>query len=55
LGVEFISSSVTLEPSGIISTGTAAGVGHAKGVHLKVGDQVEASIEEIGALKNTMV
>jgi 2-keto-4-pentenoate hydratase/2-oxohepta-3-ene-1,7-dioic acid hydratase in catechol pathway len=55
LGVEFISSSVTLEPIGIISTGTAAGVGHAKGVHLKVGDQVEASIEEIGALKNTMV
>ncbi|MBT5847220.1 MAG: hypothetical protein HOK62_05775 [Verrucomicrobiales bacterium] len=55
LGVEFISSSITLEPNDIISTGTAAGVGHAKGVHLKVGDQVEASIEEIGALENTMV
>jgi 2-keto-4-pentenoate hydratase/2-oxohepta-3-ene-1,7-dioic acid hydratase in catechol pathway len=52
LGVEFISSFVTLDPGDIFSTGTAAGVGHAKGVHLKAGDQVEASIE---ALKNTMV
>jgi 2,4-didehydro-3-deoxy-L-rhamnonate hydrolase len=55
LGVEFISSSITLKPNDIISTGTAAGVRHAKGVHLKVGDQVEAIIEEIGALENTMV
>ena len=53
--IVFISSFVTLEPGDIISTGTAAGVGHAKGVHLKAGDQVEASIEGIGALKNTMV
>ncbi|MDP6903203.1 MAG: fumarylacetoacetate hydrolase family protein [Verrucomicrobiota bacterium] len=53
--IEFISSFVTLEPGDIISTGTAAGVGHAKGVHLKAGDQVEANIEGIGALKNTMV
>ncbi len=53
--IEFISSFVTLEPGDIISTGTAAGVGHAKGVHLKAGDQIEATIEGIGALKNTMV
>jgi len=53
--IEFISSFVTLEPGDIISTGTAAGVGHAKGVHLKEGDQIEASIEGIGVLKNTMV
>ena len=53
--IEFISSFVMLEPGDIISTGTAAGVGHAKGVHLQAGDQVEASIEGIGALKNTMV
>ena len=52
--IEFISSFVTLEPGDIISTGTAAGVGHAKGVHLKAGDQIEASIEGIGILKNTM-
>jgi 2-keto-4-pentenoate hydratase/2-oxohepta-3-ene-1,7-dioic acid hydratase in catechol pathway len=30
-------------------------VGHAKGVHLQPGDVVEASIEGIGVLKNTMV
>ncbi len=53
--IEFISSFVTLEPGDIISTGTAAGVGHAKGVHLQAGDQVEASIEGIGTLCNLMV
>ena len=53
--IEFLSSFVTLEPGDIISTGTAAGVGHAKGVHLEAGDQVEASIEGIGTLKNTVV
>ena len=53
--IEFISSFVTLEAGDIISTGTAAGVGHAKGVHLKAGDQVEARIEGVGILKNTMV
>ena len=53
--IEFISSFVTLEPGDIISTGTAAGVGHAKGVHLKAGDQIEASIGGIGILKNTMI
>ena len=53
--IEFISSFVTLEPGDIISTGTAAGVGHAKGVHLKPGDKVDATIEGIGTLKNTIV
>ena len=53
--IEFISSFVTLEPGDIISTGTAAGVGHAKGVHLKPGDKIEAWIEGIGILKNTVV
>lgn len=53
--IEFISSFVTLEPGDIISTGTAAGVGHPKGIHLKAGDQVEASIDGIGALKSTVV
>lgn len=53
--IEFVSAFVTLEPGDIISTGTAAGVGHAKGVHLQPGDVVEASIEGIGVLKNTMV
>ncbi len=53
--IEFISSFVTLEPGDIISTGTAAGVGHAKGVYLKAGDQVAACIEGIGVIENTIV
>jgi len=50
--IEFISSYVTLEPGDIISTGTTAGVGASKGRFLKAGDQVEASIAEIGTLSN---
>ena len=53
--IEFVSAFITLEPGDIISTGTAAGVGHAKGVHLNPGDIVEAGIGGIGVLKNTMV
>jgi 2-keto-4-pentenoate hydratase/2-oxohepta-3-ene-1,7-dioic acid hydratase in catechol pathway len=48
--IEFLSSFVTLEPGDIISTGTPAGVGHAKGIFLKAGDRVEASIGSIGTL-----
>jgi 2-keto-4-pentenoate hydratase/2-oxohepta-3-ene-1,7-dioic acid hydratase in catechol pathway len=53
--IEFISSYVTLEPGDIISTGTPAGVGNAEGTYLKAGDKLEAAIEGIGVLKNTMV
>lgn len=50
--IEFISSFVTLVPGDIISTGTTAGVGHAKGKFLRRGDVMEASIEGIGTLRN---
>jgi 2-keto-4-pentenoate hydratase/2-oxohepta-3-ene-1,7-dioic acid hydratase in catechol pathway len=50
--VAFVSSFVTLEPGDIISTGTPSGVGFPKGKFLKSGDTVEASIENIGVLKN---
>ena len=53
--IEFISSYVTLEPGDMISTGTPAGVGNAKGTYLKAGDKLEAAIEGIGILKNTIV
>lgn len=53
--IEFVSALITLEAGDIISTGTAAGVGHAKGVHLNPGDIVEAGIDGIGVLKNTMI
>lgn len=50
--VAFISSFVTLEPGDVISTGTPAGVGHAKGKFLKSGDRLDAWIEKIGSLSN---
>lgn len=53
--VEFISNFVTLEPGDIISTGTTAGVGSAKGKFLKSGDTLEAAIEHIGVLRNPVV
>ncbi|MFT4556450.1 MAG: fumarylacetoacetate hydrolase family protein [Planctomycetales bacterium] len=53
--VEFISSFVTLEPGDIISTGTTAGVGAAKGKYLKSGDNVHAEIQHIGILRNPVV
>ncbi len=48
--IEFLSSFVTLEPGDLISTGTPAGVGDAKGDYLKAGDRIEASIPSIGTL-----
>ena len=53
--IEFISQSVTLEPGDIISTGTPAGVGAAKGTFLHPGDVTEAAIDGIGVLKNHFV
>ncbi|MEM2144548.1 MAG: fumarylacetoacetate hydrolase family protein, partial [Candidatus Jordarchaeaceae archaeon] len=51
----FISDVMTLEPGDIIATGTPSGVGiYAKPEPrlLKVGDVMEASIEELGILRN---
>lgn len=53
--IEFISSSVTLEPGDIISTGTTSGVGAAKNKYLRPGDIVDAAIEGIGLLRNPVV
>ncbi len=52
--IEFISSFVTLEPGDIISTGTPAGVGNAKGLYLKPGDTLEAHIGSIGTVVTTV-
>jgi 2-keto-4-pentenoate hydratase/2-oxohepta-3-ene-1,7-dioic acid hydratase in catechol pathway len=43
-----------LEPGDIIATGTPTGVGLATGNYLKVGDRIEASIEKLGTLINTL-
>lgn len=48
--IEFISGMMTLEKGDIIATGTPPGVGE-----LKVGDNVEIEIENIGVLKNCVI
>jgi 2-keto-4-pentenoate hydratase/2-oxohepta-3-ene-1,7-dioic acid hydratase in catechol pathway len=56
--IAFISSVMTLQVGDIISTGTPAGVGfYAKPERklLKPGDVIEAEIENIGILRNTVV
>lgn len=53
--IEFISSMTTLEPGDMISTGTPAGVGMGKGLYLKPGDLLEASISSIGTLTSPVV
>ena len=50
-----ISSGITLEPGDIISTGTPEGVGNAKGIFLKPGDQLVARIDRIGELRSPVV
>ena len=52
--IAFISQSVTLTPGDIISTGTSAGIGMPLGKYLHAGDKLEAAIEGIGILRNTM-
>ena len=52
--IAFISQSVTLLPGDIIATGTAEGIGMALGKLLRPGDTLEAAIEGIGLLRNTM-
>ena len=52
--VSFLSNLMTLEPGDIIATGTPSGVGFATGNYLKAGDRIDASIENLGTLTNTL-
>jgi acylpyruvate hydrolase len=54
--IEFISRAFVLEPGDVIATGTPAGVGVFRDppVFLKSGDLVEATIEGIGVLQNSV-
>ncbi|BDR92910.1 fumarylacetoacetate hydrolase family protein [Vulcanisaeta souniana] len=53
--IHWASQGVTLKPGDYISTGTPSGVGFPKGKFLKNGDVVEAEIEKIGILRNTVI
>jgi len=54
--IESLSAGLTLEPGDVIATGTPSGVGFAMDPpqFLKGGDVVEAEIEGIGILRNTI-
>jgi 2-keto-4-pentenoate hydratase/2-oxohepta-3-ene-1,7-dioic acid hydratase in catechol pathway len=54
--IEYVSAGMTLEPGDVISTGTPNGVAAFTGVpYLKEGDIVEATISEIGTLRNPVI
>ena len=50
--IAYLSTIVTLEPGDVIATGTPTGVGMGRGIFLKAGDVVSASIDGIGTLTN---
>jgi 2-keto-4-pentenoate hydratase/2-oxohepta-3-ene-1,7-dioic acid hydratase in catechol pathway len=52
--VSFLSHLMTLEPGDIIATGTPSGVGFPTGNYLRAGDKIEATIEKLGTLTNTL-
>jgi 2-keto-4-pentenoate hydratase/2-oxohepta-3-ene-1,7-dioic acid hydratase in catechol pathway len=55
--IKFISKNITLLPGDIIITGTPSGVGHYRKppIYLTPGSIVEAEIEKIGILRNSVV
>ena len=53
--VSYLSQILTLRPGDVIATGTPTGVGAAHGIFLKHGDQVEATVENIGSLSNRVI
>jgi 2-keto-4-pentenoate hydratase/2-oxohepta-3-ene-1,7-dioic acid hydratase in catechol pathway len=55
--IEFLSSVFTLEPGDIVSTGTPSGVGFARNPprYLKAGDDVSATVQGLGELRNPVV
>ena len=50
--IAYLSSMLTLRPGDVIATGTPTGVGAGRGIFLKAGDIMTASIEHIGTLIN---
>jgi 2-keto-4-pentenoate hydratase/2-oxohepta-3-ene-1,7-dioic acid hydratase in catechol pathway len=53
--IAYLSTIVTLEPGDVVATGTPTGVGMGRGVFLKDGDTITASIPDIGTLTNRVV
>ena len=52
--VSFLSCLMTLEPGDVIATGTPSGVGMATGNYLEAGNRIDATIQNLGTLTNTL-
>ena len=50
--IAYLTSILTLQPGDVIATGTPTGVGMGRGIFLKPGDVMTATIESIGSLRN---
>ena len=50
--IAYLSTIVTLQPGDVIATGTPTGVGMGRGIYLKDGDRIQATIDGIGTLAN---
>ncbi|RZS80287.1 fumarylacetoacetate hydrolase family protein [Pigmentiphaga kullae] len=50
--IAYLSTIVTLEPGDVVATGTPTGVGMGRGIYLKAGDTMVASVDGIGRLSN---
>ena len=53
--IAYLSHIVTLKPGDLIATGTPTGVGMGRGIYLKDGDVMRASIDGIGGIENQVV
>lgn len=53
--IAYLSRIVTLKPGDLIATGTPTGVGMGRGIYLKAGDVMRASIDGIGSIENQVV
>jgi 2,4-didehydro-3-deoxy-L-rhamnonate hydrolase len=53
--IAYLSTIVTLEPGDVVATGTPTGVGMGRGIYLKDGDAITATIRGIGTLENRVV
>lgn len=52
--IEYVAARSRLAPGDVLFTGTPAGVAHEDGRYLQKGQVVEASIEKIGSLRNSV-
>jgi 2-keto-4-pentenoate hydratase/2-oxohepta-3-ene-1,7-dioic acid hydratase in catechol pathway len=53
--IAYLSGMLTLKPGDLLATGTPAGVGMGRETYLKPGDEMIASIEKIGSIRNRVV